>query len=71
MLYDREMLVGYNVKFSKGELVECHGFHEVGGGADVELTSVEIMVAGKGVDILPLLDKNQVEEICNELTLSV
>lgn len=35
---------------------------------DGELESVELVIKGEGIEILPLLSERQIKAICNELT---
>ena len=67
-----EMIVGFDLDLYKYPLryEECHGTHvfnedELG----VKLTSVEIVIGGKGVDILPQLTDKEKEIIINELEI--
>lgn len=62
-----EVLVGFDVEESDSQTEFCHGEHEVGCLVDVRLTSVELIIAGKGIDVLPLMTKDQKHSITNQL----
>lgn len=54
-----EILVGYDYEKSPSQTEECHGFHEVGNLVYTELKSVEVVIKGKGIDILPNMSEKQ------------
>jgi len=60
-----ELLIGYDFETTKRE-EEFHGFHTFYD-QTIELTSVEIVIAGKGIDILDKLTQKQKQAIINEL----
>lgn len=60
-----ELLIGYDFETIKRE-EEFHGFHTFYD-RTIELTSVEIVIAGKGIDILRQLTPKQKQSIINEL----
>jgi len=66
-----EMLVGFDVsKKTDIEIHEWHGIHEIiNEDTKVQLTSIEIVIAGKGVDILPFLNRKQRQEIIDNLPI--
>jgi hypothetical protein len=64
-----EVLVGFNYDYDHGHLEECHGHHVIGNGYDIELTSVEIVIAGIGIDILPQLSRKQQNAIIEEIDI--
>lgn len=63
-----EILVGYRYEQSQGQLEECHGYHEVGALVYTELDSVEVVIKGKGIEILPQLTERQKDFIIANLT---
>ncbi|HEY9701455.1 MAG TPA: hypothetical protein V6C58_03375 [Allocoleopsis sp.] len=62
-----ELLVGYDYEVSESQWEECHGYHDVGKMIYTELTSVEVIIKGRGIDILPFLDDRQREFIIHSL----
>ena len=62
-----EVVVGYNYEISESQIEECHGFHEVGNRINVNLEYVEVVIAGIGVQILPMLTQKQTDTIINNL----
>lgn len=58
-----EILVGYDYEQSPSQIEEGHGYHEVGNLIETELKTVEIVIAGKGIDILPSMNEKQKEAI--------
>jgi hypothetical protein len=64
-----ELVVSYNIREEESQIEECHGFHEVGGGHEVELLSVEVVIAGKGIDILKQLNPKQEQRIIDNLEI--
>jgi len=64
-----EIIVGGTIESNASQIEEGHGYHEVGGGHDVTLTSVEVVIAGKGVDILPQLSQKQINKIIDEINV--
>lgn len=66
-----EIIVGGTIQSNSCNTEECHGLHEVGGGDDITLTSVEVVIAGKGVDILNLLSDKQKNRIIDEIAEEV
>lgn len=58
-----EILVGYDYEKSGPQIEECHGYHDVGNLVSVKLTSVEVIICGTGIDILPQMTKKQIERI--------
>jgi len=63
-----EILVGYNHEKTPSQIEEGHGLHEVGNLVYTELTSVEVVIKGVGIDILPLMNDRQKEAIIGELS---
>jgi hypothetical protein len=63
-----EILVGYEYEKSPSQIEEGHGLHEVGLMTYTDLTSVEVVIKGKGIDILPLMTGRQKEFIIEQLT---
>jgi hypothetical protein len=64
-----EIIVGGTIEFFTSQTEECHNYHEVGGSYDVTLTSVEVIIAGRGVDIFPSLSKKQINKIIDEINV--
>lgn len=62
-----EIIAGGTIEQCPSQIEECHGFHDVGGGCDITLTSVEIVIAGRGIDILSQLSKKQIEKIIGKI----
>lgn len=62
-----EVLVGYLFEQSESQVEETHGLHEVGLIVYTELRSVEVLIAGTGIDILPRLSDKQKEHIISKL----
>lgn len=63
-----EILVGYRYEQSDGQLEEGHGYHQVGCMIYTELDSVEVVIKGRGVEILPMLTDRQKDFIIANLT---
>lgn len=60
-----ELLIGYDFdKRTRQE--EGHGIHTFDD-SEIELTSVEVLIAGVGIDILDKLTRKQKRAIINEL----
>lgn len=64
-----EINVTYTFEKSLSQIEECHGSHEVGGGYDVQLVSVEILFGGKGIEILPKMNERQKNHIIDQLEI--
>ena len=62
-----EILVNYDYEESECQLEEGHGTHEVGCMIYTELKSVEVVISGIGIDILPSMNQLQKEAIVNKL----
>lgn len=62
-----EILVDYRYELSASHQEECHGIYEVGLMVYTELTSVEVVIAGSGIDILKLLTDKEKEFIISKL----
>lgn len=62
-----EILVAYNIEYCKGNTEECHGYHTIGAGYVVDLESVEVVIAGTGIDILKSLTLKQIRAIEDEV----
>lgn len=60
-----EMTVMYGI--SPSQIEEGHGQHEVG--KLVELSCVEMVIAGIGIDILPQMNNRQIDKIVSMLML--
>lgn len=64
-----ELVVSYNIREEESQIEECHGFHELGGGHEVELLSVEVVIAGIGIDILKQLNDKQQQRVIDNLEI--
>lgn len=64
-----EIIAGGTIEQCPSQIEECHGFHEVGGGCIIELSSVEVVIAGVGINILPRLSKKQINKIVNQINI--
>lgn len=65
-----EILVTYRYEKEARHMEECHGYHYVGGGIDVELTSVEVAIrGGDSIDLLPFLNEKQKDSITDNLEI--
>ena len=67
-----ELLVGFDVTTDKFPLMqeEFHGIHTIDEACvDIELTNAEIVISGKGIDILPLLSKKQKQDLIDNLPI--
>ena len=63
------LLVGFNYEIEQGYYAENGNPGTfVESTVETELTNVELMVAGKATDVLPLLTKNQIKFIISKLT---
>lgn len=62
-----EILVGYRYDKSPSQKEFCHGEYEVGQLVYTELESVELVIKGTGIDILPRLNEKQKEYIIEQL----
>lgn len=63
-----EILVSYWYEKSKSQVEEGHGFHEVGLMVYTELVSVELVIAGRGIELIKELTENEKEFIISKLT---
>lgn len=63
-----EVLVGFEWERESAQVQEVHGFFQlVGGGMSVTLTCMEIVIAGKAIDILPLMNEKQIAKVINNI----
>lgn len=62
-----ELLIGYSYEPSESTLEELNGHYHVGALLYTELNSVEIVIAGRGIEILDRLTAKQKEEIVSKL----
>lgn len=63
-----EVTVNYDADISESQIEECHGIHEVGYMVETDLKSVEVVIAGDGIDILNILSEKQKTTIISKLT---
>lgn len=63
-----ELLVGYDFEKNPSQIEEGHGFHETGLMIYTELKSVELIIAGIGIDVLDVLNEKQKEFITQKLS---
>lgn len=63
-----ELLVGYHYDESESQVEEGHGYHEVGCMVYTELQTVELIIAGKGIDVLPVMTQRQKDHIISKLS---
>lgn len=64
-----EILVDYDWEESAKQIEEGHGYHDVGGQVNVTLNSIEVVVCGVGIQILPLLNQQQKDRIIEDLSI--
>jgi len=62
-----ELTVGYDYEITPSQVEECHGLHDVGNFIYTELKTVEVVIKGKGIDILPFLTSMQEDYIVSLL----
>lgn len=62
-----EILVSYLYDQSSSQVEQGHGYHEVGLLINTELRSVELVIAGTGIDVLPRLSERQKDHIISKL----
>lgn len=62
-----EILVGYEYETSESQIEEGHGFHEVGCMTYTVLSSVEVVIKGRGINILPFLTEKEKSFIISKL----
>lgn len=62
-----EILVSYEYEESESQIEEGHGIHEVGCMVYIELKSVEVVIKGIGIDIMPMMNQLQKESIISKL----
>jgi hypothetical protein len=64
-----EVIATYEYTEDSPQIEECHGFHNVGGGFCVDLERLEIIIAGKSIDIYSLLNDEQKNAIIDQLSV--
>lgn len=63
-----ELVACYDWEITRGGIEECHGYHNMNSGMEIELTEVYLSVrGGQPIDVLPLLNSNQRETIIDSL----
>lgn len=58
-----ELMVSYKVKRFPPTKEEGHGIHEISED-DLEIESVELVIGGKGIGVMKLLNEKQMKAIC-------
>jgi hypothetical protein len=64
-----ELIVSYEWEKGEPQIEECHGYHDVGGLVTCELLSVEVVIAGIGIEILPVLEEKQKRVIFDAISI--
>ena len=67
-----ELLVGFDVTTDKFpmQVEEMHGIHLIDNDCtNIQLTSVELVLAGIGINILPILNKKQKQDLIDNLPI--
>lgn len=64
-----EVLVSFYYERQSAQIEEGHGFHDVGSCYDIDLLSVQVVIAGVGVDILRSLNKKQRNKITDLINM--
>lgn len=64
-----EILVSYKFEYVPGDTIEFHGQNKVDGGFNIILTSVELIIANRGIEILPKLTEKQQQLIKDQLSI--
>jgi hypothetical protein len=62
-----EISVKYHKEETPSDIVEFHGYHELGNNIEIEIISVLVTINKKPVDIYPLLTQPQIDKISEEL----
>jgi len=62
-----QIAVTYEVKKSPPQIEECHGQHDVGGLAEIDMQSVSLIIGGHATDVLMFLRADQSEFIHSKL----
>lgn len=63
-----EIVVNYSYEQSRSQVEECHGRQEVGLMVYTKLTSVEVMIDGTHINILPYMKEGQKKAIIKLLS---
>lgn len=63
-----ELLVSYNYKKQPANMEEFHGYHYFDN-SSIILKSVEVVIAGVGIDITDQLTDSQIKKIIRELKI--
>lgn len=63
-----EILVSYEYETSASQIEYGHGKHEVGKLVETTLKTLEVVIAGVGIDILNQLNERQKASIISQLT---
>lgn len=64
-----ELWVSYRAEKNEQYYEEGHGYHLMGGGYDVQLTSVEIIIANRSIELLDRLTEKQTDKIIDLLSI--
>lgn len=65
-----ELLVAYTVEKQPSDIIEFHGYHDMGGGSDIILNSVELVIAGRGIELIEKLTVPQKKAIIEKLSFN-
>ncbi len=63
-----EINITYEFEKSDSQIEEGHGLHDVGGGVYTQVKSVELVIAGKGIELLHQLTPKQLKNLTNKIT---
>jgi len=64
-----ELLVNFDYGKTASQVEECHGLHELGRGVEFLINSVELVIAGKGIDIVKQLTLKQLQHLSSKIIL--
>jgi hypothetical protein len=64
-----EIYVAFAVWEEANFTEEGHGFHQIEGGNYVDLISVELIIARRSIELMPMLNEKQQESIINQLSI--
>lgn len=64
-----EILVTYKFEYVPADEVDFHGKNRVDGGFNIILTCVELIIANRGIELLPKLTEKQQQYIKDQLSI--